>query len=139
MKKSTLFTFISFILAVVSWGCLYFFPNFYLLLFAYAFTALFVCFLSVSIVSAIAARTGKSISSYKVFGIVDLLILLFFLGIALWDIYLSNEFFSGLLGIILFFSIIPATALFFIIDVCVYFIRRRKKWLRFVCRKTRRV
>ena len=90
---------------------------------AVALTIAAVCFLAASI----GGKPGKSASPYLVFAVTDILIGVCVAAYAIYDIQTSTGWFAGLLGVLLLISVLPIAAVFLLVDILVWWLKKPKQ------------
>lgn len=74
----------------------------------------------------LAKRFMKNASPYKVFGIVDMMLEVFIVGYAIYDLMTDTGMFAGLLGFLLLCFVAPIPVILLIVDVVLYLAKARK-------------
>ena len=90
---------------------------------AVALTIAAVCSLAVSIGRAV----NSKVSPYLVFAAADLLIAVCVAAYTVYDIQTSTGWFAGLLGVLLLISVLPIAAVFLLVDILVWWLKKPKQ------------
>lgn len=130
MIKSTKFTMISFVLAVVCWQIKGVAKRHSLeLIFTMAtvmLSIIFICFLAVSICAWIGKKRKKNISAYKIFAAADVCIGIVTAIYAIYDIKTDVGFMAGIVGFLLLIFVIPIVLVLLLADFIIWRLKNRK-------------
>ncbi|MBD5530842.1 MAG: hypothetical protein HDQ98_01385 [Lachnospiraceae bacterium] len=74
----------------------------------------------------LAKRFMKHTSPYKVFGMIDMVLEVFIVGYAIYDLMTDTGMLAGILGFLLLYCVAPIPVILLIVDVCLYFAKARK-------------
>lgn len=78
------------------------------------------------ILSRIAEGFGKTVNMCVLFGGIDLLAIVIAAGYGIYDMMTDTGFLPGLLGYLILISVVPFLAVLLIVDIIVYFIKRKR-------------
>jgi hypothetical protein len=128
MKNFLIGTLGSLLISILLWfvSIVYNPSDFEMILFVGAIvsTATFIC-LSVVCISRLISR---NLSSYAVFAVTDTVLAIAVASYAIYDIKTdTSEFMSGLLGCILLMFVIPTLVLLLVVNLIIWWIKRKKK------------
>ena len=118
---------ISFLLALICWILAIVLapttPKIWFALFAIAFSMVFLCFLTITILQ----KFRPGLSPYRIFALTDIVIGLCVLGYALYDFATDTGWFAGLTGMLLLIFVLPINLLLLLIDFLIWKKKNSKK------------
>lgn len=75
----------------------------------------------------LAKRFMKHASPYKVFGMIDMMLEVFIVGYAIYDLMTDTGMFAGIFGFLLLCYVAPIPVILLIVDVCLYFAKAKNR------------